>query len=142
MTTALQKRTNELTKLAPKTTKKPAPDGLKKAGKRLWKRIIDDLGDGWALDERELALLEQAARCEDDMAALNSAVDRDGAVVRGSRGQPVAHPALSEVRQLRLVQLRLLSALELVDPALSERSATPAQARARRAANSRWGNDR
>jgi hypothetical protein len=94
------------------------------------------LGAGWELDARELHLLERACRCADDLAALEAVVDTDGATVKGSRGQTVVHPALSEARQLRLTQARLLGSLELADPA--ERSATPAQARARKAAGARW----
>ena len=71
---------------------------------------------------------------------LDAAVERDGATVKGSRGQLVVNPALSEARQLELVQLRLLSALELVDPKASR--TTPTEARARRGASARWNRGR
>jgi hypothetical protein len=118
-------------------TKRP-PTGLGTAGTALWNEIIGDLGDGWRLDARELHLLERACRCADELLALQVAVDRDGVTTTGSRGQTVTHPALAEARQLRLVQLRLLSALEMVDPLAGSRSATPAQARGRAAAQARW----
>jgi hypothetical protein len=114
------------------------PVGLGAAGKALWKSILADVGEGWRLDARERDFLARACRCADELGALEAVVDRDGATVAGSRGQLVTHPALSEARQVRLVLLRLLSSIELVDPAAGERSATPAQARARRAANARW----
>jgi hypothetical protein len=36
------------------------------------------------------------------MADLEKTIDRDGTTVDGSKGQPRVHPALVEVRQLRL----------------------------------------
>lgn len=116
----------------------PAPADLGKPGKALWAAILSDLDAGWELDARELHLLARACRTEDELRQLDAAVDEDGPTAKGSRGQVVVHPALSEARQLRLVQLRLLSAIELADPRSAVRSATPAQARGRRAAESRW----
>jgi P27 family predicted phage terminase small subunit len=118
------------------------PSGLKAAGKRLWRAIIGDLEAGWALDRRELHLLERASRCEDEMRDLEAAVDRDGPTATGSKGQVVVHPAVLECRQLRLTQLRLLAALELEDPDARGTRATPASKRARRAARARWGPER
>lgn len=115
-----------------------APKGLQAAGKALWKAVLGDLAPGWQLDARETHLLVRAARCADELAVLEKAIDRDGVTVTGSRGQVVTHPALAEARQLRLTQLRLLSAIELTDPAQAVRAATPAQARGRRAAQVRW----
>lgn len=114
-----------------------APKGLKRAGKSLWRSILGDLGAGWELDARERYLLERACRCADELDQLEVAVDAEGPITTGSRGQSVVHPALAEARQLRLVQLRLLSAIEMADPQ-GQISATPAQAQARRAANTRW----
>jgi hypothetical protein len=73
------------------------------------------LAEGWELDARELHLLERACRCADELDDLEAAVDADGVVVKGSRGQASVHPALSEARQLRLVQLRLLGGIQLPD---------------------------
>src|SRR5581483_4306575 len=108
------------------------PKGFKAPGKALWRAILADLQGDWELDRRELHFLERACRVEDQIAELEKAVAEDGATVAGSRGQTVVHPALSEARQLALVQQRLLGSLELSDP--TERPATPAQARGRRAA--------
>lgn len=116
-----------------------APDGLGDAGRALWAAIIGDLTDDWRLDSRELHLLMRACRVEDELVALEKVIDRDGETTKGSRGQIVVHPALSEARQLRLVQLRLLSALEMENPASAGARATPASKRAKRAAGSRWG---
>ena len=116
-----------------------APDGLGVAGVELWSAILGDLDNGWELDARELELLGQAAIVADRLQALDEAVRRDGTAIKGSRGQTVVHPAVAESRQQRLALVRLLGAIEVVDPAEARRSATPAQARARRAADARWG---
>ena len=61
------------------------------------------------------------------MAELEKSIDRDGITVDGSKGQLRVHPALVEVRQLRLAQLRLLSSIELTDPQASLRASTLAR---------------
>jgi hypothetical protein len=98
------------------------PDGLQDAGKALWTEILDEVGEGWTLDARELHLLQRACRCADELADLEQAVDADG----GSRGQPAVHPALAESRQLRLVQLRLLGNIELPGDGRAAKSSQPA----------------
>ncbi len=112
------------------------PTGLGKRGRALWKSIISDLDEDWELDARELHLLERACRCADELRELEAALDADGPTVAGSRGQVTVHPALSEARQLRLVQLRLLSALALPDG--EARPASASSQRARKAADARW----
>lgn len=115
------------------------PEGLGEHGQALWGEILAEVHEAegdWELDRRELHFLERACRVEDELRALEAVIDRDGSTVTGSRGQLVVHPALSEARQLRLVQLRLLSALEIADPAVAS---TPARQQKRRAADARWG---
>ena len=114
------------------------PGGLAAAGSALWASILGDLDPNWVLDARELAALAQACRIADQLAGLDDAVVADGPTVRGSRGQRVIHPAIAEGRQLRLAQLRLLGSLELSDPTAAVQAATPAQMRARTAAQKRW----
>jgi hypothetical protein len=114
------------------------PAGLGAPGKALWKSILSDLSDGWELDAREVHLLGRACRCADEIQRLEVIVDRDGLIVLGSKKQPVAHPGLQECRQLRLVQLRLLAALELEDPAVARAALSPASRRAAKAAGARW----
>lgn len=120
--------------LAPKP-----PKSLGAAGKRLWRAIIGDLEPDWELDRRERHLLERACRTEDEMRLLEAAVDKEGPTSTGSKGQIVVHPGILEGRQLKLAQLRLLSSLDLEDPANGRVGATPASKRARRAAEARWG---
>ena len=120
-------------------TKAPKPPAsLCEAGRALWTSILDDLEDDWQLDARELAALTEACRIADQLADLDLAVHVDGTTVSGSRGQIIVHPGVTEARQLRLAQLRLLGVLELVDPTSAIKAATPAQRRARSAAQARW----
>lgn len=111
------------------------PQHLGKAGRKLWRQIISALEDDWQLDGRELALLARACRCADEVAQLEEAIDREGVTTTGSRKQTVIHPAIQEARQLRLTELRLLSAIELTDP----RAQGITSQRARHAAEARWG---
>ena len=119
----------------------PVPEGLGVAGTALWTRIVADLEAPWRFDERELALLEEAGKTADDIAALDESIAAEGRTVTGSRNQPVLHPAVTEVRQLRALLLRLVSPLTLTDPMEVSASGTPAQERARRAAGARWAKD-
>ncbi len=111
------------------------PAGLAEAGRALWLALVGDVAEDWELDRRELHLLERACVCADRLAELDAAVERDGATTRGSRGQLVVHPALSEGRMLELVQMRLLKTVELADPAEAR---SPASSRGKRAADARW----
>jgi len=110
-------------------------DGLGEAGRKLWRDIIDAVAEGWELDEKERHYLVRACRVADEIATLEAVVDRDGAIVAGSRGQPIVHPAVTEARQLRLVELRLLRQVNLGGEDAEE---TPARRRAQQAANTRW----
>lgn len=123
--------------MAKRAVPKP-PAALRASGRVLWSSILGDLAETWELDHRELALLREAAMIADQLADLDAVLERDGVTIAGSRGQTIVHPVLSEARQLRLAQLRLLGAIEMVDPQEAKRSATPTQARARKAAQSRW----
>lgn len=128
-----------MTTKTPKTElRHPVPKGLGKAGTDLWTRIVADLEAPWRFDERELALLEEAGKTADDIRALDESIATEGRTVTGSRGQPVLHPAITEVRQLRALSLRLLSALTLCDPRDEAASGSPAQERARKAATAKW----
>jgi phage terminase small subunit len=115
------------------------PDRVGKPGRELWAAVVDDVPDDCDLDARELALLGQACRAADHLAALEAVVARDGVTALGSKRQPVVHPAVAEARQQRLAILRLLGALGLEErPAVSAAS-SPSSLRARRAADARWG---
>ena len=112
------------------------PAELGDAGQRLWTSIVDDVGEGWRLDAREVHLLERACRVEDELRELERVIDDDGLMSTGSAGQPTIHPALAEARQLRLVQQRLLGGIELCDP--SQGTPNASSAHASHAARSRF----
>ena len=109
------------------------PPGLGAPGKALWKAILADVPEDFELDARELHALRRACRTADEIALLEAAIDEAGAVVRGSRGQPVVNRALEEVRMMRLVEARLLASIKL-----SVEVETPSQARSRKAVATRW----
>jgi hypothetical protein len=111
-----------------------APKGLGAIGKAMWKTFLGDLPNDMELDPRELNSLHRACRCADEIALLEASIDEVGVVVRGSRGQPVVNRALEEVRLMRLAESRLLATIQLS----AEAAETPKQARARRAAETRW----
>jgi P27 family predicted phage terminase small subunit len=137
---AVEDRGTETTRPDADARRRPdAPDALGDAGRELWEAITADLAPDWELDARELALLGEAARLSDALALLDAAVAADGATVKGSKGQPVVHPAIGEARQHRIALARLLGALGLTPPATGSRGgSTAASARARRAAQARW----
>jgi hypothetical protein len=104
----------------------------------LWRSIARSLLDGWELDEREEAILRLAARQADDLARLEKAISRDGAMALGSAGQPVVNPAITEARQARLAIGRLLGTLHLPDA--DQEPKTLAARRNQAAAQTRWRN--
>src|SRR5436190_15089875 len=110
------------------------PKGLGNPGRTLWRSLAQGLPDGWELDERERALLTLAAHQADDLAKLEAAIKRDGAMTTGSAGQPVLNPALTEARQARLAISRLLGQLALPDEEAEAR--TEAGLRGQKAARS------
>ena len=125
--------------MAEKATRPSPPDSLGEAGAALWEAILSDLDPSWELDAREREFLARACRTTDELAQLEEELDRVGLTVEGSRGQVVVNPALSEARQLRLVQLRLWGRSKPSTPKRRLDSATPAQAQGRKAAQARWG---
>lgn len=85
------------------------PDGLSDAATELWEWVTGT----FMLDEHEAALLREACRTVTTLDELAVVIAEDGATTAGSRGQTVAHPALTEARQQRLALARLLAALRL-----------------------------
>ena len=110
-----------------------APAGLARRGASFWRRVVA----GFDLDVAESELLVEVCRALDECEALHTVVTDQGRTVAGSRGQVVAHPALAELRQTRLMLGRLLAQLELPGPD-GDTLPTPVQARGRRAAQTRW----
>ncbi len=110
-----------------------APAGLSSRGQRFWRDTLAEFD----LTDAELAILTEACRTLDDLDRLAGAVAAHGVMVKGSAGQDVINPALTEARGQRAVLHRLLAALALPDPD-GKTVPTTTSLNARRAAQSRW----
>jgi hypothetical protein len=98
----------------------PAPKALGVAGRALWCSIAKQwAGDELEPDARERRLLEDACHEADVLAALSAELDAvmsDGVLtVKGSQGQPVTHPHVSEARRSRAQIAALLGKLSFTD---------------------------
>jgi hypothetical protein len=80
------------------------PMGAGPAGRRLWRSVLSEFD----LAEHELALLRQAVHVADLCEQLRATVDREGALL-DSR----THPAMTELRQQRVLLARLVVALRV-----------------------------
>jgi hypothetical protein len=115
------------------------PAGLDAAGKRLWKSVVDvfDLTD----EPHKVQVLTQACRVADIIAELDEHAAEAPLTVKGSQGQPVIQPTLSEARFQRALLAQLLGRLGLpdndADEAEVERKARRSAA-GRTAAKARW----
>ncbi|WP_322859552.1 hypothetical protein U8D42_17240 [Mycobacterium europaeum] len=91
-----------------------APAGLNAAGKRFWREITSEC-EIRTFDM--LMLVEQAARTADVVARLQRAVDTAESLrCQGSKGQEVAIPELTELRQYRAQFAALIKQLDLPAP--------------------------
>lgn len=107
----------------------PKPEN---AGAALKRTIVEALPPGVELDEREQALLEQAARQADDIAALERDIAERGHIVTTAKGEQKLNPSVMEARQGRAALGRLLGGIDLPD------SSTFTELRASKAARARW----
>jgi ABC-type sugar transport system substrate-binding protein len=90
----------------------PYAMGLGGAGRALWQRVTESLAaEGGELDDRQREVLALAARQADDLARLENAIRRHGAMVAGPAGEPTVNPALAEAREARIAIGRLLGVL-------------------------------
>jgi hypothetical protein len=116
---------------APKT-----PTSLGKRGKALWSSIVPT----YDLRPDELCTLEDACREADLIERLHAELATSELTTKGSMGQEVASPYVSEIRQHRTVLTNLLKSLKIPDsPAGSARKRAVVSDAARSAARSRWG---
>lgn len=120
----------------------PVPIGLREAGRALWESLAAQVADdGLVLDAREVETLRQACATADDLARIEQVLGSvDNLVVKGSQGQPVSHPMLSEARACRQQIATLLARLALDVPVdeVAPAARGPRSVQARRAANARW----
>lgn len=118
-----------------------APKGLDTQGRKLWEAIAKS----YDLRPDELSILEDACRERDLVALMEAALSADlrraldhseGLRTKGSQGQDVINPLVSELRQHRALLATLLGKLRLPDEG---DGAVDMSSAARAAANARWG---
>ncbi|WP_374969923.1 hypothetical protein [Terrabacter sp. BE26] len=97
------------------------------------------MADEMELRPDERLLLEHAARTVDLLARIDEALQEAPLTVKGSMGQLVEHPLVSESRAQRATLARLLGQLKLLDDdAKAVAVAKKRTSRARAAASARW----
>lgn len=115
---------------AEKTPRRPAPPGLGRAGRRLWKQVVDV----YEMRHDEAEALAAACRTLDELDRLEAELAAGPVVVKGSMGQPVANPLYAAVREHRRALAGLLAGVGLSEadtPGLSRSAAGRALARQR-----------
>lgn len=98
-----------------------APDGLKAAGRRLWKAVAG----AFDLEPHERELLREVCRTADLIDGLQTVLDAEGPMAESSQGIRV-HPAAVELRQQRITYARLVAALGVPTGVLEDRPAVGA----------------
>jgi hypothetical protein len=116
---------------------RPQPPGsLGARGQALWSAVTEK----YTLRPDELAILADAAHEADVIELLRAEFGRSSLITTGSRGQEVAAPHVSEIRQHRACLATLLKALKLPDEDATrqQRSAMSRSELARKAVMARW----
>lgn len=114
------------------------PKGLGESGQALWDEIINH-DPPYELRPDELAILRHACREEDLIDRLHEALAEAELTTRGSMGQEVASPFVSEIRQHCATQATLFAKLKLPDtPSGLSRKKAHTSEQARMAVRARW----
>jgi hypothetical protein len=115
-----------------------APRGLDKPGKALWRDIRQtfDFED----EPHVIAILEQAWRVADQIAALDAEIVGQPLTVTGSKFQTVINPLVSEARFQRKTLAELLSRLGLPDNSDPDDPQARRRAAGKAGAAARWKN--
>nr|WP_249338217.1 hypothetical protein [Tsukamurella paurometabola] len=89
------------------------PKGLAYEGKKLWRAITDEFD----LDDSpdKLRILTDACKIADVIDRLDKEAEASPLVVKGSYGQPVIHPCLSQAQSSRALLAQHLARLNLED---------------------------
>ncbi len=87
----------------------PPPSGTGPAGRHLWRAVLAD----FELAEHEAVLLREAVRVVEVCADLQAVIDAEGVMATSRLGDLRVHPAVTELRQQRLVLARLIVALRV-----------------------------
>lgn len=113
-----------------------APVSLGDRGRLLW----DSIAGAYELRPDEIAILTDACREADLIERINDELAFAPLISRGSMGQEVASPFVSEIRQHRTVLAGLLAKLKIPEtPATAARKKAAVSDSARKAARARWG---
>lgn len=107
----------------------PAPKGLKSAGRKVWKATVE----AYELRQDELEVLRAVCAEADLIARMEDELAEAPLTVKGSMGQLVPHPLVTELRQHRATMAALLRGMKLPDE-----GGEGASNQQREAANSRW----
>ena len=106
-------------------------------------RLVETITNTFDFTEEpgKLAILERAARTADTIAALEAEAATQSLTAKGSMGQAVINPLVAEARAQTSLLDKLLKSLGLpdTDEATAAR-AEQRQRRAKKAAQTRWGN--
>jgi phage terminase small subunit len=94
------------------------PRGLRKPGLQLWRDTHESVAEGWQLDAKDLALLEEACRLRDTAARLARRVDREGSTLTGPDGKVGVHPLLRELRMTRQLIAQTMHKVQIAPPTL------------------------
>lgn len=120
----------------PTMPKPRKPAGLGAAGSELW----DSVSSKYKLRPDEWRMLIDAVREADIVERLEHELEGSPLMVKGSQGQLVPSPLLTEVRQHRLALSSLLKGMKLPDsPSTEARKRAEVSDKARAAARARWG---
>lgn len=126
----------ETTDPAPRDIPIP-PEGLSESARRLFRSIVAV----YDLRADEIRVLEDACREAMLIDRLDRELESAALMVKGSMGQLVASPLVSEIRQHRSTLAGLMAKLKLPDDPAGEvptDSAAERSTKARAAANARW----
>lgn len=109
------------------------PSNLGAKGARFW----DDIAGTYIMRPDELRTLEDTCREIDLIERLEVELRTADLMVKGSMGQMVSSPLVSELRQHRATLNTLMKSLKLPDEVAGD-SAGDASSAARKAATARW----
>lgn len=112
------------------------PKGLGPVSRRFWRDILA----AYELRPDEVRILTDACHEIDVIERIQADLRDSPLMVKGSMGQLVASPLVSEVRQHRAVLAGLLARLRLPDA--DEHAAALRSTQARKAGHARWNNNR
>lgn len=86
------------------------PDGLKAAGKKFWKRVLDDFVIESEHDLRRLAL---GASCLDEIAEGEKVLETHGRFIEDRYGGLRENPAAKSIRENKIIFCRICRELAL-----------------------------